>query len=277
MDVQVAIIMVSHNDLNESCLKSVAKARQQSSLKTAFVVVDNASKKYHANEVVDQFCNETICLLRDKDYGFGRSCNRGAKEVEAQYYFFLNPDTVLIDLDIIDELHKYMRLYPGAGLVAPKIIYFDGRPQETFRRFPKWYMPFTQRTFLKDTEFGKNYARSFLMWDVNREKPRSVDWVQGSAMFVDGSLWKKLNGFDDRYFMYFEDIDLCRRIYKEHRTVVYYPATVLQHAHGKESAKIPSLIKNLVQNDMARAHLASWFKYVWKWRGQDLPPRPHQN
>jgi GT2 family glycosyltransferase len=263
--VDVAIIMVSHNDLNPDCLTSVKRACEASALKTQLVVVDNHSHAYRANELVDEFFPGGICLLREGDFGFGRSCNVGADAIEADYYFFLNPDTKLIQPEIIARLFTYLKDHPKVGIVGPKIFYFDGRLQETCRRFPAWYMPFVQRTALSQTAFGKRYADHFAMRDYDHETTREVDWMQGSALFMRGDVWKRLGGFDDRFFMYFEDIDLCRRTKDSGYQVIYYPDVSLQHFHGKESARISNFVKNLVYNRIARAHIISWAKYSLKW------------
>lgn len=263
--VDVAIVMVSHNDLNPDCLKSVKRACEVSSLKIQLVVVDNHSHAYHANELVDEFFPGGMCLLREGDFGFGRSCNLGARAIDAEYYFFLNPDTKLVDEGIVLRLFTYLRAHPKVGIVGPKIFYFDGRLQETCRRFPAWYMPFVQRTALARTAFGKRYADHFAMRDYDHMMERGVDWMQGSALFMRGDVWSILGGFDDRFFMYFEDIDLCRRTKELGYEVVYYPEVSLQHFHGKESARIANFFKNLVYNRIARAHIISWAKYSLKW------------
>ncbi len=270
-EADVAIIMVSHNDLNDACLASLANARRMTKLKIALVVADNGSAAYRANELVAKYFDDARVLLRGADHGFGRSCNRGAAEIPADYYFFLNPDTVLDDPAIFDKLHDYLAAHPKTGLVAPKILYFDGRLQETCRRFPAWYMPFIQRTSLKETAFGRAYTEKFSMADYDHAAERAVDWVQGSAMFVPRTVWREMGGFDDRYFMYFEDIDLCRRIRLSGRDVVYLPSTMIKHAYGKESARIPGLLNNLLRNQMARAHLASWGRYMVKWKWEKPP------
>ncbi len=262
---QIAVVMVGHNDLNEVCLSSLAEARRRTSLRTEIIFVDNHSKNLRANELVSQFFDDAWCLLREGDYGFGRSCNLGASQVDAEYYFFLNPDTKLVDPDIFEKLYTYLQTHEDVGIIAPKILYFDVRLQETCRRFPRWFVPFVQRTFLQHTEFGKRYTASFAMHDYDHATPRDVDWVQGSALCITGDVWKELGGFDHRYFMYFEDVDLCRRVHLRGKRVLYYPETVIQHAHGKESARIPGFLKNLVYNEMARAHIVSWGKYFFKW------------
>ncbi|MFA6429859.1 MAG: glycosyltransferase family 2 protein [Patescibacteria group bacterium] len=262
----VAIIMVGHEDLNEECLHSIAVLRQASSLNIDIVVPDNRSTKYRANELVERELPGAWCLLRNGDYGYGRSNVRGAYQVEAEYYFILNPDTLIEDPLLVDRLYAYMRAHPDVGVTAPKIVYMDGRLQETCRRFPAWYMPFVQRTRLQHTAWGKRYAETFLMRDYDHATERDIDWAQGSALFIDASVWTRLLGYDHRYWMYYEDIDLCRRTHLLGKRVVYLPDAIVKHAHLKESAKIQSFLKNLLMNQMARAHIASWLKYLWKWK-----------
>lgn len=262
----IAVIVVGHEDLNEESLRSLRTAYDASSHSVEVVVVDNQSTKYRANELVGEILPRAWTLLRNGDFGYGRSMNMGAAWVDAEYYFILNPDTVLTDPLILDKMYERMRARPDIGLLAPKVFYFDGTLQETCRRYPKWYMPFVQRSFLKDTAFGRRYTASFCMQDYDHASERPVDWVQGSAMFVDGALWKRLGGFDDRFWMYFEDVDLCRRIQRVGRIVEYWPAVSIKHAHGKESAKYKNFFRNLIYNKVARAHVLSWLKYELKWR-----------
>ncbi len=267
----VAVVTVTHNDLSEAALVSVRRMLDATKLRVAYVVPDNTSTKFAANELVQAHVPEAYVLLRDGDFGYGRSSNRGAKEVEADYYFILNPDTDIIDPLIVDKLYAHMKANPDCGVAAPKIFYFDGRLQETCRRFPAWYMPLIQRTGLKNTRFGKRYADSFNMMDDDHNRVRDVDWAQGSALFVDRNVWRRLGGFDHRYWMYFEDIDLCRRTWNLGKRVTYVADVHLKHAQGKQSAKYAGFIKNFFMNPMARAHVVSWLKYTWKWNIHRAP------
>ena len=261
----IAIIMVSHNDLDPECLRSIQREIDTTKQQVKLVVVDNASSDYRANEFVHQYVKDAIIILRNGDFGFGSSCNSGANEIEASYYFFLNPDTVLIEPNTLDRLYNFSQQYLKAGILGPKILYPDESLQETCRRFPIWLMPILQRTFLKNTRFGRVYADKFLLHDYDHKDLQMVDWVQGSAMFIPGSLWKELSGFDKRFWMYFEDIDLCRRSWEKGRPVYYLPDIIIQHAYHKESAKEKTVIKNIFKDKMARAHIASWLKYLFKW------------
>jgi len=139
--VDVAIVTVSANKLHQECLESVQHVLSQTSLQVAFIMVDNASTAFDAHTFVKSHVPSAIVILREKNYGFGSSCNRGAQEVEADYYFFLNPDTRIDDPAMLDRLYTFLRAYPKVGIVAPKILYMDERVQETCRRFPAWSRP----------------------------------------------------------------------------------------------------------------------------------------
>lgn len=264
--VDLAIILVSHNDLNEANLRSLQAARVCFSGTSAVVVVDNRSETYVANELVETLIPDAWTLLRHGDHGYGRSMNMGAAMVDAESYFILNPDTILPDPELFNRFREYTHANPEVGLVGPRILNFTGELQDTARRFPRWFQPLIQRTSLKHTEFGKQYLETFLMHDTDRTQTRSVDWVQGSAMWLPGKVWKQLGGFDDRFWLYFEDIDLCRRVWELGLTVKYLPSVVIQHAHGRQSARIQNLLLNILKTKETRGHLISWVKYEWKWR-----------
>lgn len=270
MRYDVAIITVSTNKLDEACLSSVRRLIDATKLSVAFVVVDNGSSKIDAHAFVKKHVPEAIVVLRDKNYGFGRSCNRGAREVDAEYYFFLNPDTDVKDLNVIQRLYDFMRSLPRVGIAAPRIRYMDGRIQETCCRFHAWYTPIVQRVPFIPRAFADKHRGYFLMEDFDHSSRRLVDWVQGSAFMMDGALFHQLNGFDDRFWMYFEDVDLCRRSWQAGRPVYYVPDVELFHAYGKESAKIHGVVRGILQNAKTRMHILSWLKYLLKWKGASL-------
>ncbi len=263
--VDIAIVTVSANKLHEACLDSIQRMLQRTSLRAAFVLVDNASTAFEAYSYVKAHVPDAIVILRDRNCGFGSSCNLGAREVEADYYFFLNPDTRVDDHALLERLHAFMRAYPQVGIAAPKILYMDGRVQETCRRFPAWHTPLVQRTTLIEEKKAAAHRREFLMEDFGHHKRRLVDWVQGSAFMIDGALLRELGGFDERYFMYYEDVDLCRQCWERGRPVYYLPEAIVYHAYAKESAKGAGMLQQLLYNPQTRAHIFSWIKYSLKW------------
>lgn len=270
MHFDVAIITVSTNQLSEDCLASVRMLIDSTPLKVGFVLVDNASTVFNAHELVKRHVPEAIVILRDDNYGFGSSCNRGAREVDADYYFFLNPDTRIEDKDALSNLCAFMKKYPQVGIVAPKILYMDGKLQETCRRFPAWFTPIAQRTSIMDEEKSSDHSSQFLMEDFEHNKHRMVDWVQGSAFMIESKLFFEIGGFDERYFMYYEDVDLCRNCWKRGRPVYYLPEAVIYHVYGKESSVGDSTWNRIVRNPKTRTHILSWIKYTLKWFGEKI-------
>lgn len=270
----ICVVLVISNKLYESCLTSLAEALKQTDRSTRVVIVDNNSSAIRVNELATQYLPQARVITRDRNHGFGRSMNFGALHVDADYYFLLNPDTRLTEPTILNRLVAYTTSHPDVGLAAPKLSNFDGTRQDTCRRFPAWYQPLVQRTALGRTGWGRTYTEHFLMHDFDQMTERPVEWVQGSAMFISGNVWKKLNGFDDRFWLYFEDIDLCRRVWHDGHKVMYVPSITLQHEYGRASAKIKNPVANILKTQATRAHIASWLKYLWKWKFVEEPTVP---
>ena len=267
----VAIIMTTYNKLIPGCLASVRKAMESSSFKTCFVLVDNKSTAFDADEVAKEIPS-AIVIRSGKNGGFGRGCNRGASEVSARAYLMLNPDTIMHDTKTIDTLFAFLQTNPHAGIVAPRIRYPDGSLQETCRRFPPWHVPLLRRTSLAKNSWSQEALDEFLMRDFDHASPRLVDWVQGSALLIDGKLFHQLGGFDERFFMYYEDVDLCRRAWLARRPVYYLPAVELMHEYGRGS-KDGGVIKSLLRSTLARHHIASWITYTFTWGEKPVHPK----
>ena len=261
----VAIITATYNKLFDSCLQSVRKILDTSPLKVAYVVVDNGSTKIDAHTQVKQVIPEAEVILRAENHGMGRSCNLAVKEVEAQYYFFLNPDTDVPDPTIIKQLHDFLESHPQAGIVAPRLLYPNGDLQMTCRRFPRWYSPIAERTTLLSESTRTKHRTEFHMEDFTHVSRRMVDWVQGSAFMISAELFEEIGGFDDRYHLYYEDVDLCREVWNRGRPVYYLPHVTMTHAYGKGSKDERGIVKGILYNPATRYHIASWLKYQWKW------------
>src|SRR3989344_7658382 len=163
----IGVIIVSYN-LHEDCLTSLAIAMQRSMHNVHVVIVDNGSPQPNIKEMVERLLPQAHLVLRGENCGFGRSMNFGARLVDPRYFFLLNPDTRLTDLDIFDKLVSYVDAHPDVGILAPRIYNFDGTRQDTCRRFPAWYQQLIQRTNLGNTQWGKDYTEHFLMHDFDQ-------------------------------------------------------------------------------------------------------------
>ncbi len=267
MKTDVAIVVVTHNKLIPECLPSVRRAMESSSLKTAFVLVDNGSTTFDPDQAAKEIPGAIV--IRQPNRGFGNGCNRGAAEVDADVYFFLNPDTILHDVQVLEKLYAFLKAHPKAGIVAPRLLYPDGTLQETCRRFPPWHVPFLRRTSVGKSGGPKRALDRFLMRDYDHETLRLVDWAQGSALLMDGALFRALGGFDERYFMYYEDVDLCRRAWLAGRPVYYDPSAELTHVYARDSMD-GGVLRSLLRRRTAREHFKSWIKYTLRWGGKSM-------
>jgi GT2 family glycosyltransferase len=180
----------------------------------------------------------------------------------------LNPDTVFPENgNFLRKMFDFMEQNPRVGIVGPKILYPDNSLQYSCFRFPKFLQPVYSRTKLGESGRGERIKNQFLMKDFSHNRTQPVDWVMGSAMFIRADAIRAAGMFDDRFWMYAEDSDLCRRMWEKNWCVYYVHDIVLQHAYGRASAKIPGVFNALFKNKYARAHVLSWIKYFWKWRG----------
>lgn len=260
----IAIITVTYNRLDDACLRSVRAILDSSPLKIAYVVVDNGSPDIDVHAKVRPIIPEAEIILRKDNHGFGRSCNLAAREVDAKYFFFLNPDTEP-GVELMHALHAFLEAHPQVGITAPRMTYDNGILQPTCRRFPRWYSPMVERLNFFSERLRTKHRAEFHMEDYRHVERRMVDWVQGSAMMISSALFREIGGFDDRYRMYIEDVDLCRESWSRHRPVYYLPDHSMKHTYVKASAATKGIVRSLLTNHAMRWHIESWLKYEWKW------------
>jgi N-acetylglucosaminyl-diphospho-decaprenol L-rhamnosyltransferase len=223
------------------------------------IVVDNASLGELAQ--VAKNYPEVKIIKSEKNLGMGGGNNLGAKKSLGEFILILNPDTTVKGNAIL-KLHQYLKENKKAGIVGPKLLNPDGSLQYSCFRFPKIYTPILRRTFFG--KFAPQEISDFLMKDFNHAETRAVDWLMGSCLLARREIFEK-DGFlfDEKYFMYFEDTDLCRRVKEKYgQEVVYYPEAVVVHDHGRASAEKPWYVAPFTDR-LAREHLKSWFKYFF--------------
>jgi GT2 family glycosyltransferase len=203
--------------------------------------------------------------------GFGRGNVVGFQTQEARYYFALNRDTVIPkDSKTIERLVRFMDEHPKIGCIGPKLLNMDGSLQYNCYRFdlPSLLIkPLKQIQFDKKYKWIKKHADRLEMKDFDHNSTRPVDWVLGAAMVVRREVVGKIGWFDERYFMYLEDCDWCRRMWECHFPVYYVHDIVIYHRHERGSSKVPGIWKALFKNKLARIHAKSWVQYLWKWKG----------
>ncbi len=241
MDLSVIILNWNTQDLLEKCLRSLECP--QPGLDFEVIVVDNASED-RSREVVRELFPQFHLLENPINIGFGAGNNKALPQARGRYVLFLNSDTVVLE-GALTALVGYADANPALGIVGPKLLNADGSLQYSCRRYPNLGTGFFRNTPLGRL-FPKNrFNTDYLMTDWDHMTPRDVEWVSGAALMMRRSLLDQIGSFDEDFYMYCEDVDLCWRVNHTLRDagvwrVAYFPASVIYHLIGKSSDKVPT-------------------------------------
>ncbi len=272
VDINIVIVNYKMRDDIERCLKTLIKCFNND-LSIIVNIVDNSQNQDNIKEIFKNLPKNINYLDAGGNKGFGFSQNLGMKRTKAKYYFVLNPDVIFEDENTLVALYDYMEKNLDVGMCGPKLLNFDGSLQYSCFRFPKFFdKPAKQLELDKKFKIFKKRVDYFMMKDFDHNKEICVDWIMGSAMFVRDKAIEDVGFFDERFFMYFEDCDWCRRMWDFGWKVKYVPSIVIKHKHRRDSAKIPGLISSIIKNPITRIHIKSWLKYFFKWGFKQYNP-----
>ena len=232
----VSIIIVNYNgaDVIIECLESLCTNLKQISYE--IIVVDNASQDGSPESIIRQF-SKVILLQQPKNLGFGAANNIGVNHARGEFIFFLNSDTVLIN-DILPTLIAKINQSPQVGIIGPKLLNSDGSFQFSVSKEISILGEF--QTLQQVKQYRNPATRSTLAQIYGYEQ--NVDIVVGAAMLMRRSLFKEVGGFDESFFMYFEESDLCKRVRDLGYTILYTPEANLIHLGGYSVAKVAGVM-----------------------------------
>lgn len=260
MDVSIVIVNYRSRTKTEACLRSIL-ASNLSGISLETIVVDNSETDDIGAELRQNF--PAVRFIRSRrNVGMGSGNNLGFQNASGSFFLVLNSDTI-VHQDAIRTLYQAICDRDDIGIVGPKLLNPDGSLQYSCFRFPKAYTPVLRRTFLG--QFAPQHLARYLMADFDHATNRNVDWMLGSCLMIRASFFRSVGGFDERFFMYFEDIDLCRRAWRNGYRVVYIPNATVIHDHARGSARERWYIAPFTSR-LAREHIRSWMRYLWKWR-----------
>jgi N-acetylglucosaminyl-diphospho-decaprenol L-rhamnosyltransferase len=244
--VDVVVVAYNSRDRLRGCVEPLLDAREIN-----VIVVDNASPDRSLESVAD-LPVATIAL--DRNGGFGHGCNAGWRSGSATYVLFLNPDA-RIDAPALRRLVRVLEEEASVGVVGPKILNGEGTLDHSQRRFLRPATVWSQAFFLHRL-VRCAWAEDIVRDDEAYARPASPDWLSGACMLLRRSTLDRLGGFDEGFFMYSEDQDLCRRARDLGLDVRYEPEAVVRH-DGGGSAPRASLLPVLAasRSRYARKHL----------------------
>ena len=255
-EVKLSIIIVHYNtsaDLDR-CLESIGHCPPLCDYRV--VVVDNASSDPGLEAVRNRHA-DARWIMNDQNAGYSRAVNQGLDAEDAEFSLVLNPDIVVLPRSI-DILLERAEANPRAGILGAQLLNTDGTIQDSCRRFYTFTTLLMRRTPLGRIFPGHKSVDRHLMRDFDHLGERAVDWVLGACMLVRRSAVDRVGAMDERFFLYFEDVDWCWRMGRAGFDVLYVPDARMEHRHRRESA-----------GGMARKsfwmHLGSLISFYEKW------------
>jgi N-acetylglucosaminyl-diphospho-decaprenol L-rhamnosyltransferase len=265
--MKLSIIIVNYNTglLTSSCLKKILS--QNLPFAFEIIVIDNASSDDSVSFLRSDFPDIDI-ISNDKNLGLASGVNIGLKKAIGEYKLILNPDIIVLD-KAIQTLVEYMDKNTEVGMTGGKLLSPNGKLQYSCYRFYKPTTILYRRTWLGNTKKGKSAVNHFLMKDYDHKNATEVDWLMGACLMVRSKALDDVDGMDDHFFLYFEDVDWCRRFWEANWSVVYVPTAKFSHYHQRSSEG--GGFWGIISNWVVREHVKSAIKYFWKYRGKPWP------
>jgi GT2 family glycosyltransferase len=218
---KISIIIVNYRsqDRLRACVASIFEKFKNKNFE---ILIINNDKEENIVKVLGKSPEIQVVNL-GKNVGFGKAINVGAKIARGEWLLFLNPDTKMLTNQ--DKFFSFFEATKEAGVISPKLIEESGEAQ-------KWSAG-TDPSLLDLIKNNLGLAKSKKVWES--QKVRKVDWVSGAAMVIKKNLFDKIGGFDENIFMYYEDIDLCKRVREAGREVFYFPQEKVLHLGGRST------------------------------------------
>jgi len=261
MELSIIILNYKSKELAAHCVNILRKSGKEGDFE--IIIIDNDSGDNSAEFLHNAF-PEIRVIANKKNLGYGAGNNIGIKHAKGDYILILNPD-VEIKYPEIEKMLDYLKNYPDVGIIGPQLIYPDGTIQDSYRKFPKFCDLIIKRTNLYKFPFFKKRMTDYLMYDVNPHKIQKVDWLVGAVLLVPKWVFKMVGYFDERYFLFLEDTDLCRRVWERGLKVMYFPEAKAIHNHKRLSQ---GKSWRVLLNKNFYTHISSASKYFWKWRNK---------
>ncbi len=266
----LTIVIVTWNtrELTLGCLASIEKADPSHAWRV--IVVDNASSDQTPESIREKFPWVELIANRE-NLGFGRANNLALRQVTSKYVFCLNSDTRLPEKTVPVFL-DFLDANPEAGLAGGQLIYPDGRPQNSIASFPTLLTELTNKSLLQVL-----FPRKFPGKRHRPTRPTDVDSVIGAAMMIRMEALRSVGYFDEGYFFFLEETDLCFRLKKAGWRIVFLPAARIIHFQGSSVRQVKPRARVEYQRSLIRyfeknhgpftAGVIKWHGYLSAWIG----------
>lgn len=228
----ISIITPIYNTKNHlprfiSCISKLIEQSNGKLIKEVILINNNPKKDIYCIKGINLKIKGLKIIQNKKNIGFGAACNQGLKAAKGDFFLVMNPD-IDINYNALNSLFKTLKHNKAANIVSCRLVNQDGSLQYSCRRFPTVRALLARRIPIPFRYLFRKQLDLYNMKDYDHKTKRKVDWVSGALM-----LMREKYYFDEHYFMYFEDIDLCRRI----GGVYYCPEISATHKAERQSTQ----------------------------------------
>jgi GT2 family glycosyltransferase len=221
----LSIIILNYNltDAVRACLRSLADVDAE------IVVADNHSPDRSIEQLQSEFPHVKFLFLNTNN-GFSHGNNAAAKMTTTEYLFILNPDTI-VPPKTIEMLLQFIQAHPEVGVVAPMLEHPDGSFQFSYYDSPNLTWEVAEALYLHGIFREKRRKKDEDTY-MNQQLPFEVNWAAGAALMIRKKVYDRIGGFDEDFFLIYEDVDLCDRIRDEGYKIIYMPTVKIIHQDG---------------------------------------------
>jgi GT2 family glycosyltransferase len=193
--------------------------------------------------------------------GFSRANNLGYNQSEGKYLLFLNSDTI-VHHNTLDKIVRYLDQHPDAGVLGPKILDPESNPTASFQRFldvKKLFLGSERLRYFVDID---RYRMNYPLYDF--AATQDVEWVSGACLATRRDIFEQVGRWDEHYFLYYEDMDLCLQVLRAGFRVVFYPDAEITHLFGRSSKKVKQDLRDIQKRSM-RYYFSKNYPLVHYW------------
>ncbi|PWB38269.1 MAG: hypothetical protein C3F02_04670 [Parcubacteria group bacterium] len=284
-DLSIIIVNWKVRRLLDKCLQSLEKYSH--GLKLEIFVVDNDSQDGTSEMLIMDF-PDVISIALPRNHGFAKACNLGIKQSDGDYILLLNPDTEIGE-NTLPGLLEYMRQHPEVGILGPKILSSDGTVQHSVRKFPDLHSQILTLLKLQNiispqlakqkkmnmppsillTKVGTKLSAQdaigeYLQENFDYSRTQEVEQVMGAAMLINRKLVDQIGLLDEKFFVWFEEVDYCLRARRAGWSVVFFPQATLRHQAGASFNQRGIIRKQFIFN-RSLLHFFWKNKPRWQW------------
>jgi len=234
--IEVSVVIVNYNsfDLLNKCIDSLIEFTKE--VCCEIIVIDNNSSIVNIDDVVRDF-GEIILIKNKKNVGFGAANNQGLKIAKGKYVLFLNNDTILLE-NTIKKVFDFAESLNDNLIIGCKLLNEDRSLQHSVYDFPSMLNIFTSNFFLYSLFPKSKLFNKYHLMNRRINETTEVDVVTGAFLYSNKNKMREIGGFDERFFFYNEETDLCYRFKKNGGKIYYFPKTALIHLKGGTANKV---------------------------------------